>query len=259
MAGLGLAGFEPGDIECQLGLAQLRLRALRHIDPGLGIGRRQRRQHHRLGQRQRLHPGRAHQLLQRQALDAQIVVGRDFLGDDQVVARLGFARIGDGGVADVEIALGKGALLGHRLLLRLHEAQRVFCAQHIEVGLAGAHDQVLLGGVALRQRDFKAALALGEGNAVGGPVQRLRSAQRRGLRARVEREVGPADFGARAARARLQTDRRQQAGARLFRAAVGRIGFGLARLPYGVEAARAFGELDQALRLRQRRAGEDGQ
>ena len=257
MAGFGLARFEPGDIKGQLGLAQLRLRALRHVDPGLGIGRRQRRQHHGLGQRQ--HARRAHQLLERQALDAQIVVGGDFLGNDQVVARLGFARVRDGGIADIEIALRKGALLGYGLLLRLHETQRVFGAKHIEVGLAGAHDQVLLGSIALGQGDFKAALALREGNAVGGTVQRLRRAQRGGLRAGVEREVGLADFGARAAGAGLQADRRQQTGACLLRAAVGGIGLGLARLPHGIEAARALGEFDQALRLRQRRESEDCQ
>jgi hypothetical protein len=43
-------------------------------DPGVHVGRLGRRQHDGLGQRQRVDAGLAHQLLQRQGLDAQVVL-----------------------------------------------------------------------------------------------------------------------------------------------------------------------------------------
>jgi hypothetical protein len=66
-------------------------------------------------------------------------------GGGQVEAGLRFARVGDGGGADLEIALGRGQLLGMAALLALG-GQRVLRGQHVEVGLGHAHDQVLLGG-----------------------------------------------------------------------------------------------------------------
>jgi len=72
-----------------------------------------------------LHVVDAHELLERQAFDAQVVLGGDFLGHNQVKTGLGFTRIGDGAGAHFEVAFGRGQLFGHRLFLRLNHAHAV--------------------------------------------------------------------------------------------------------------------------------------
>ena len=59
-------------------------------------------------------------------------------------------RVGDGGGADLEIALGLRQLFGNGGLLRLDGGQGVLRGQHVEVGLCRAHDQVLRGLAELR-------------------------------------------------------------------------------------------------------------
>jgi hypothetical protein len=63
-------------------------------------------------------------------------------------AGLGFALVGDGGGADVEIALGEFQLL-RRAFWACTVVSAVLGGQHVEVGLADAHDQVLCGGIQL--------------------------------------------------------------------------------------------------------------
>jgi hypothetical protein len=94
-------------------------------------------------------------------------------GGGQVEAGLRFARVGDGGGADLEIALGRGQLLGDTALLKRLGAQRVLRGQHVEIGLRHAHDQVLLGG-------FEVGL---------GHVQRPPGLLQRGAVAAVEQRV----------------------------------------------------------------------
>jgi hypothetical protein len=91
-------GFQPGDVQrhARLHHAGMLLGGLG--DPGVHVGRLGRRQHDGLGQRQRVDAGLAHQLLQRQGLDAQVVLAGDLLRAGQVEPRLRLAAVGDGGV-----------------------------------------------------------------------------------------------------------------------------------------------------------------
>src|SRR5438128_1727396 len=77
-----------------------------------------------------------------------------------VVGGLGFVGVGDGLGADLEVALGRGQLLGGRGLLGARRFQRVLGRQHVEVGLGHARDQVLLGLGELGLRDGLLQLAL---------------------------------------------------------------------------------------------------
>ena len=74
------------------------------------------------------HAGAADQLVERDALGAQVVVGGDLLRGGEVEARLRLARVGDGRGADLEIALGRGELLGDGGLAGARGGQRVLCA-----------------------------------------------------------------------------------------------------------------------------------
>ena len=122
-------------------------------------------------------------MVERNLLDAQVVVGGDLLGHHEVVLGLRIARVGDGCGADFKVALGRCQLFGHRRLLRLDEGQVVLRRQHIEVGLADAHDQVLVGAGQLGLGQVHLLDALLVAGPVGGTVQRLRCAQRAVLRA----------------------------------------------------------------------------
>jgi hypothetical protein len=101
-------------------------------------------------------------------LTRRSLLGGNFLRQHQVEAGLRLARVGDGGGADLEVALGGGQLLGHGGLLGLHEGQRVLRGQHIEIGLRGAHDQVLLGRVQLGLGDVDRQLGLLVGRRLAG-------------------------------------------------------------------------------------------
>ena len=98
---------------------------------------------HRLGQWHGLRVGHA-PVGRAPVFHAQVVFGCNFLRNHQVVAGLGFARVGHGGGAHLEVALGRGQLFRHCGFLGLHEGQRVLRGQHIKVGLAHAHQQVLV-------------------------------------------------------------------------------------------------------------------
>ena len=92
---------------------------------------------------------------------AQVVLGGDLLRQHQVEARLRLARVGDGGGADLEVALGRGQLLGRSPpCARASKAERVLRGQHVEVGLRHADDQVLAGGRQLVFGQVALALAL---------------------------------------------------------------------------------------------------
>ena len=144
VAGLGLLGFELRDLQRRAwpagwsGCSPRPCCTQVLTSAGCGAGTIDRRRQ-RLGLARRA----CRPAVERELLDAQVVLGRDFLRDHQVVAGLRLARVGDGGGADLEVALGRGQLLGHRGLLRLHEGQRVLRRQHVEVSLADADDQVL--------------------------------------------------------------------------------------------------------------------
>jgi hypothetical protein len=232
------------------------LLVLRRLHPGCHIVGCHAGQLHRLGQRAGLGPGAAHELVQGQLLHAQVVVGGDFLGAHQVVAGLRLARVGDGGGAHLEVAFGGGELLRHGGLLRLHEGEGVLRSQHIKVGLADAHQQVLCGGVELRPGHVDATLALLVANAVGRAVQRLRGADGHALRGAVVIDGGAADVGVGARNPGGQPRTGQQAGACLVGAAGCGFELGLRRLPGRVIAPSGLDKLQQALGLR--RGGKRG-
>jgi hypothetical protein len=95
----------------------------------------------RLGQRPAATDDRPHGL----ALDLDVVDGRDLLGHDQIVASLSVVRIGDGGGADLEVALGLCELFRRGDFLRPHCAQVVLRQQDIEVSLRHPQHEVLAG------------------------------------------------------------------------------------------------------------------
>ena len=124
----------------------------------------------------------AHQLVQGNFFDAQVVLGGNFLGGAQVEAGLRFARVGDGGGADLKVAFGGGQLLTHGGFLGFDEGQGVHRGQHVKVGLADPHDEVLVGGRQLGLCEVNLLFALLVGGPVGRAVQGLRGAQRGALR-----------------------------------------------------------------------------
>ena len=103
---------------------------------------------------------------------------------------LRLALVGDGGGADLEVALGRGKLFRHSGLLCAHEGQRVACGQHVKVGLGDANQQILLGAFELRLGKVRAALALLKGDAVGRAVQGLRRLHTQRLRRAIDIHVG---------------------------------------------------------------------
>ncbi len=173
MAGLRLLGFKLGHVQRDLGLLNHRVGGLRLRHPGIHVIGHQRRQAQGLGQYFGLCIGLAHQLIQRQFLDAQVIVGGDFLGRAEVKTGLRLAGVGDGGGAHFKIAFGGGQLLSHGRLLRLDEVQTVLRAQDVEVGLADANNQVLVGGQELCLGQIHLQHALLIRRLVGWSVERL--------------------------------------------------------------------------------------
>ena len=190
MPGLGFFGLQPGHIQRQLRLLDAGVVVQGLLHPGaLVIGHEGGQQHGQLqalGCRCHL----SHHLVQRQQLDAQIVAGSDLLRQHQVVAGLGFALVGDGGRADLKVALGRSELLSHGGLLRGHKGQVVFRGEGVEISLAHAHDQVLLGREQLRLGLLDLLQALVVAAQVLRPVQRLRRAQGGALRTKGVADVG---------------------------------------------------------------------
>ena len=129
-------------------------------------------------QAQGLDLGGAHGLVECQPFDQQVVVGGDFLRCDQVKAGLGFTRVGDGGGADFEVALGRGQLFRHGCLLCLDEAQAFLRRQHVKVGLADAHHQFLLGRFELGLGQVDLLHALREADQVGRAIKWLAATDR---------------------------------------------------------------------------------
>ena len=257
VTGLGFAGFQFGNIQGQLGLAQLRLAGQRLVDPGLHIVRFHLGQGHGRCQWRGLYAYAAHQLVQCHTFDLQVVLRSNFLCGDQIEAGLGFARIGDGGRADLEIALGHFQLGADGLLLRLGNLHAVLRGQHIEIGLRDTYDQVLCRSVKLGLGHVHAALSLFVSDLVGRTVQRLLGADLYVL-LRVVEAAGHAGYGHGGVDVDMgaigtgrQADTGQQAGQRLVRTAGGGAGVGLLSLPGGVIAARLLNQLGQGLGLNQ--------
>ena len=132
------------------------------------------RQHDRHQQVLRRDVVAADKLVERDAFGDEVVVGGDLLRGGQVEAGLGLARVGDGRGADFEVPLGRGELLGDGGLVGARRRQRVLRAEHVEIGLAHAQHQVLLGGVERGLRRFERALRLRDGDAVAPVEERLR-------------------------------------------------------------------------------------
>ena len=138
----------------------------RSADEVVDRDRRRRRQRDRHGELARLDVAAADQLIEGDPLGDEVVVGGDLLRRRQVEARLRFARVGDGRRADLEVALGRRQLLGDRRLVGARRLQRVLGAEDVEVRLADAQHQVLLGGVEVGERRLERQLRLGDGRVV---------------------------------------------------------------------------------------------
>ena len=174
MACAGFLGFKLCDFQRQSGLEHRGVLRVAITRPGFGIGRHDGGQHRGLLQALGLNVAAADQLIERDALVAQIVVGADFLRGGQIEAGLRFTGVGDGGGADFEIAFGRGQLFADGSLARARGGQGVLSGQHIEIGLGQTHDQVLLGGLKLVGRGFELQLCLIDAGAAGAVEQRLR-------------------------------------------------------------------------------------
>ena len=175
-----LLGLELGDVEGDAGPANRRMLLGGAADEVVDRDRRRRRQRDRHGELARLDVAAADQLIERDPLGDEVVVGGDLLRRRQVEARLRFARVGDGRRADLEVALGRRQLLGDRRLVGARRLQRVLGAEDVEVGLADAQHQVLLGGVEVGERRLERQLRLGDGRVVRAVEERLATVHRRG-------------------------------------------------------------------------------
>jgi hypothetical protein len=139
-------------------------------DPFFRVRRADRQQAHRRRQRFGLHVAAAHQLVQRDALGAQVVLGGQFLRGRNVEAGLGLARVGDGRGAHLEVALRRRQLFADAGAVGTCCRQGVLRGQHVEVGLRDLDDQVLLGRLQVGLRDLELTLGLVDRHAVG-PIE----------------------------------------------------------------------------------------
>ena len=98
--------FKHGHIQRGLGLADAGVRIDRLLNPGIHVRGRRCLEHDGQCQRFGLGVAFAHQLVQRNLLDAQVILCRQLLGGDQVKAGLRFTRVSDGRGAHFKIALG---------------------------------------------------------------------------------------------------------------------------------------------------------
>ena len=102
----------------------------------------------------------ADEFFQRAQTDGEAVLLGDFLRHCEVVARLRFMGVGDGGGADFEVALGGRQLFGDGRFLRIDEGDVVLRLQHVEIGLCDAQDQVLCRYLQLHLGDLDLLLGL---------------------------------------------------------------------------------------------------
>ena len=149
-ASAGFSGFQHSHVQRGAQLAQAWVVLVRLLHPGIDVSGQQ------CGQSQRQGHGFGHDvgfsdgLVKGQAFYQQVIFGRQLLGNHQVVTCLRFAGVGDGGGADFKIAFGGSQLFGHRRFLCQYKGQAVSRRQHIKVGLADAHHQVLVSSGKLR-------------------------------------------------------------------------------------------------------------
>ena len=190
---------------------------LRFLHPGRNLAGLHRRQ----GQRQAHGQGRsirlAHELVQGQLFDLQVIATGNFLGNHQVKAGLRLACVGDGGGADFKIPLGGRQLLRNSCLLRQHKGQAVLRRQHIKITGAHFNNQILFSGQQLlfNHRDLPPALV--KGDLVDGTIERPGGAQG-GTLGVVKTLLGLGQGVVDGAQRRIRThaDGVQQAGARLL-------------------------------------------
>ena len=153
-----------------------------HEHPGLDADGCGAWQHHRGGQTDRVGFDHACQLVQGQLLDAQIVLGGDFLGSNQIETGLGLALVGDGAGADLEVSLGGRQLLGGGGFLGADKGQGVLAGQHIKIGLADADHQILLSREQLGLRQLDDLAPLFQAGVIGRAIKRVAAADGGALR-----------------------------------------------------------------------------
>ena len=145
MAALGDLDLASGDAGQQLGAQDFQAGGLGLVAPLVHAGRLRGRQLHAVGQFGQRARGGADDLGQFLAPHFQVVLQAQFLGHDQIVAGLGLVGVGNGGVAQLEIALGRFQLPGDGGFFGLGGRQRVLGVEHVEVGVGHAQQQVLVG------------------------------------------------------------------------------------------------------------------
>jgi hypothetical protein len=156
-----------------LGQRHQQARLVGLLDPCAHVGGLRRAQNHRAAHTGELSHRLAHDLFERADLDFHVVLAHQLLRHDQVVARLRIARVGDGGRAHDEVALGLLELPGHRRLLRQDGAQVRAREQHVEVALRHPRNELLGGHRKLGLGLFDLHPRLLVGGVVLRPVQRL--------------------------------------------------------------------------------------
>ncbi len=133
-----------GGFEVVAGHAHLKIGLLRLRGPGVHVGRHRARNGGLRAQPHQFVDRFAGDLLQGGARHFERAPGRNLGGRGQVVAGLGVVRIGNGGRAHLEVALGLRELLADGLLPGADQVQVVLRGQHVEIGLGGPRDQVEL-------------------------------------------------------------------------------------------------------------------
>ena len=151
----------------------LQARLVGLVNPRRHVRRLRRAQVHRRGQLREPAHRLAHDLFECARLDLHIVLAHQLLRHDQVVARLRIARVGDGGRAHDEVALGLLELARHRRLLRQRRAQVHARQQHVKVPLRHPRHEVLRGRRQLRLGLLDLHFGLLVDRIVLRPVQRL--------------------------------------------------------------------------------------
>ena len=111
--GLRFGDFKLGHFHGDAGLGQVAIFLPRLSHPRLDAAALQIVHVDRSQQGLGRHFALAHRVVQRQFLDAQLVVGGNFLCRDEVKSGLGFAGVGDGGGAHFKVAFGGSELFRH--------------------------------------------------------------------------------------------------------------------------------------------------
>ena len=131
---------------------QFKIRCLGLFGPLLELVRDWRRQRDAIGQHGQLIGGLPQNSGKNVFCVLHHVLRTNDVGCNKVITRLRFVGIGDGRLAHVKAALGRGELLSNGALFRLKRRQCVLRCEHIKIGLADSEHQILVGDLQLNFR-----------------------------------------------------------------------------------------------------------